>query len=145
MCRCSWRTTSRRSPARSRPPRGGRWPSPRASAPTRPGTVASGAGRRGPPSGGAARRAGGGGRRGQAGSIVEVLEQKDCRTDAERAIREINPGIYACAVGFLREAVAALRPNNAAGELYLTDIVAFASNLGKRVVNVPSRAEVLVG
>ncbi len=83
--------------------------------------------------------------RGADGNVIEVREQKDCKSDAERAIREINPGIYASSVEFMREAVGALTPNNAQGELYLTDIVAFAANLGKRVVPVTSRAEVLVG
>jgi bifunctional UDP-N-acetylglucosamine pyrophosphorylase / glucosamine-1-phosphate N-acetyltransferase len=83
--------------------------------------------------------------RGADGNVIEVREQKDCKNDNERAIREINPGIYASSVAFMREALRALTPNNAQGELYLTDIVSFAANLGKKVVAVPSRAEVLVG
>ena len=83
--------------------------------------------------------------RNKEGHVVEVREQKDLRTDAERACKEINPGIYAASIAFMREAVATLEPNNAQGELYLTDIVAFAANANERVVAVPSRAEVLVG
>jgi len=80
------------------------------------------------------------------GAIVEVREQKDLKSDAERAIREINPGIYACEVDFLREAVAGLTPNNAQGEYYLTDIVAFAARAGRGgVVAVPSREDVIAG
>jgi len=80
-----------------------------------------------------------------AGNVREIREQKDLRTDTERACREINPGIYASSVAFMREAIATLQPNNAQGELYLTDIVAFAGSAGKKVAAVPSRAEVLAG
>ncbi len=79
------------------------------------------------------------------GDVAEIREQKDLKTDAERACREINPGIYASSVSFLRDALASLQPNNAQGEYYLTDIVAFAVKGGTRVAAVPSRAEVLVG
>jgi bifunctional UDP-N-acetylglucosamine pyrophosphorylase / glucosamine-1-phosphate N-acetyltransferase len=79
------------------------------------------------------------------GEILEIREHRDLTTDRERQVREINPGIYLGSALFLREAIASLRPNNAQGELYLTDIVSFAKGHGKRTVGVPSRAEVLVG
>jgi bifunctional UDP-N-acetylglucosamine pyrophosphorylase/glucosamine-1-phosphate N-acetyltransferase len=79
------------------------------------------------------------------GNVVEIREQKDLRSDAERATKEINPGIYAASIAFMREAIATLQPNNAQGELYLTDIVAFAANANERICAIPSRAEVLVG
>jgi bifunctional UDP-N-acetylglucosamine pyrophosphorylase/glucosamine-1-phosphate N-acetyltransferase len=83
--------------------------------------------------------------RDDAGHILEIREQKDLRNDAERAIREINPGIYASSVSFFTEALASLQPNNAQGELYLTDIIAYAAKKSWQVVGVDSRAEVLVG
>ena len=83
--------------------------------------------------------------RNAAGDIVEIREQKDLKTDAERAVREMNPGVYAASVAFLREALAKLTPNNAQGEYYLTDIVKFAVEQGKRVASVPSRANVMEG
>lgn len=79
------------------------------------------------------------------GSIIEIREQKDLRTDAERGICEINPGIYAASVTFFKESLASLQPNNAQGELYLTDIISFAAKKSLSVVGVDSRAEVLVG
>jgi len=79
------------------------------------------------------------------GSIVEIREQKDLKSDAERAIKEWNPGIYAASVAFLKAALASLTPNNAQGEYYLTDIVAFAAKQGKRVVGVPSNPAVMDG
>ena len=58
------------------------------------------------------------------GHIVRICEQKDLKTDEERATKEINPGIYASSLSFLREALESLQPNNAQNEYYLTDIVA---------------------
>jgi bifunctional UDP-N-acetylglucosamine pyrophosphorylase / glucosamine-1-phosphate N-acetyltransferase len=63
------------------------------------------------------------------GRIQRVQEERDC-TPSERAIREFNPGVYAMRAGFLREAVQKLKPTNAQGELYLTDLVAMASEHG---------------
>jgi bifunctional UDP-N-acetylglucosamine pyrophosphorylase/glucosamine-1-phosphate N-acetyltransferase len=77
--------------------------------------------------------------------IQEIREHRDLRTEEERGTREINPGIYVGSVSFLREALFALAPNNAQGELYLTDIVAFARARAKKTLGVDSRAEVLVG
>jgi bifunctional UDP-N-acetylglucosamine pyrophosphorylase / glucosamine-1-phosphate N-acetyltransferase len=83
--------------------------------------------------------------RDERGKVALVREERDLRSPAERAVREINPGIYAAGAPLLREALAALEPNNAQGELYLTDIVSFAAKRGMHVAGVPSRAEVLVG
>lgn len=64
-----------------------------------------------------------------AGRITGVVEQKDA-TAEQRAIREVNPGVYLARAAFLREAIAALTPNNAQNELYLTDVVAAAARAG---------------
>jgi bifunctional UDP-N-acetylglucosamine pyrophosphorylase/glucosamine-1-phosphate N-acetyltransferase len=79
------------------------------------------------------------------GEVVEIREERDLRSPEERAVREINPGIYASSVGVLREALESLTPENAQGELYLTDVVSFASNAGERVATVPLDATVLSG
>jgi bifunctional UDP-N-acetylglucosamine pyrophosphorylase/glucosamine-1-phosphate N-acetyltransferase len=79
------------------------------------------------------------------GEPTEIREHKDLRTDAERAVREINPGIFFAKTALFRELVAKLQPNNAQGELYLTDVIALSRAKGARVIAVPSRAEVLVG
>ncbi|MDB4946619.1 MAG: glmU [Labilithrix sp.] len=79
------------------------------------------------------------------GNVIEIREQKDLKSDAERAIKEWNPGIYAADVGFLKEALASLTPNNAQGEYYLTDIVSFAASRGEVVAGVRSRPEVMDG
>jgi bifunctional UDP-N-acetylglucosamine pyrophosphorylase/glucosamine-1-phosphate N-acetyltransferase len=67
--------------------------------------------------------------RDEAGHAVRIQEERDC-SPAERAIKEWNPGVYVVRAGFLREAVERLRPSNAQGELYLTDLVAMAAQSG---------------
>ncbi|HEX8793296.1 MAG TPA: bifunctional UDP-N-acetylglucosamine diphosphorylase/glucosamine-1-phosphate N-acetyltransferase GlmU [Polyangiaceae bacterium] len=79
------------------------------------------------------------------GQVQLVREDRDIRADDERAVREINAGIYAANVALWREALATLQPNNAQGELYLTDVVAFASNAGERIATVQLAADVLAG
>lgn len=64
------------------------------------------------------------------GAVLRICEQKDLKTDAERAVREVNPGVYAFRASFLREALAHLSPNNAQGEYYLTDVVEAAAREG---------------
>ena len=64
--------------------------------------------------------------RNQDGAVVGVREDRDAST-AERAVREVNPGMYCSTVEFLARTIAGLRADNAQGELYLTDIVAAAA------------------
>jgi bifunctional UDP-N-acetylglucosamine pyrophosphorylase/glucosamine-1-phosphate N-acetyltransferase len=63
------------------------------------------------------------------GKVTAIREHKDA-SEAERAIREINPAIYAMRAPFLRDALSKLSSNNAAGEFYLTDVVAQAAERG---------------
>jgi len=61
------------------------------------------------------------------GHVTGVVEEKDA-TPEERALTEVNAGIYAAPAAFLRTATAGLATRNAQGEYYLTDIVAAAAN-----------------
>ncbi len=65
----------------------------------------------------------------EGGRIIGIREHRDC-SEGELAIDEINTGLYAASLPFLREALAQLQPNNDQGELYLTDIVASAATRG---------------
>jgi bifunctional UDP-N-acetylglucosamine pyrophosphorylase/glucosamine-1-phosphate N-acetyltransferase len=67
--------------------------------------------------------------RGADGLLERVVEHKDANS-VERGLDEVNPGVYAADAGFLRHALEQLTPNNAQGELYLTDIVALARKEG---------------
>jgi bifunctional UDP-N-acetylglucosamine pyrophosphorylase/glucosamine-1-phosphate N-acetyltransferase len=78
-----------------------------------------------------------------AGRVVAVREHRDC-TEAERAIDEVNSGVYAARADWLREALARLAPDNDQGELYLTDAVALAA-AGGAVVTVAAEAAALLG
>ena len=79
------------------------------------------------------------------GNILEIREQRDLKSDAERAIKEWNPGIYAATRKFFDAALVSLEPNNAQGEYYLTDIVSFAAKRGDKIASVPSNPAVMDG
>jgi len=63
------------------------------------------------------------------GQVAKIVEARDA-TAAERAINEINTGIYVAQAGFLRMALAQIRPENSQHEYYLTDIVAIGRASG---------------
>jgi bifunctional UDP-N-acetylglucosamine pyrophosphorylase / glucosamine-1-phosphate N-acetyltransferase len=63
------------------------------------------------------------------GQIIKIVEARDASPE-ERAVREINTGIYCVSAAFLFTALERLRPVNAQGEYYLTDIVAQAVTAG---------------
>lgn len=64
------------------------------------------------------------------GSVVGIVEEKDA-TAAQKAVCEINSGIYCVDGPFLFDAVACLSSDNAQGEYYLTDIVRAAVEQGR--------------
>ena len=66
------------------------------------------------------------------GRFIGIREHKDC-SEQERAIDEINAGFYCFDSEALRPALANLTPNNAQGELYLTDAVAAFVQRGAEV------------
>jgi bifunctional UDP-N-acetylglucosamine pyrophosphorylase/glucosamine-1-phosphate N-acetyltransferase len=74
--------------------------------------------------------------RGPAGELLGIVEEADATVE-QRAIHEVNSGIYAFDADFLRGALPALRGDNAAGEVYLTDLVAAAVGQGRPVAGVP--------
>ncbi|WP_129350402.1 bifunctional UDP-N-acetylglucosamine diphosphorylase/glucosamine-1-phosphate N-acetyltransferase GlmU [Sorangium cellulosum] len=79
-----------------------------------------------------------------AGRVVGIREHKDASA-AERAIAEVNPGVYLARAAFLERALAALTTDNAQGELYLTDIVAQAARAGGAAAVVADDVGSLVG
>ncbi|MDO8434640.1 MAG: bifunctional UDP-N-acetylglucosamine diphosphorylase/glucosamine-1-phosphate N-acetyltransferase GlmU [Candidatus Binatus sp.] len=70
--------------------------------------------------------------RDSAGRVISIREARDA-SPAERAIGEINTGVYLVEASLLRSALANLKPNNAQKEYYLTDIVADAVSRGEKV------------
>jgi bifunctional UDP-N-acetylglucosamine pyrophosphorylase/glucosamine-1-phosphate N-acetyltransferase len=75
-------------------------------------------------------------RNGELERVVETKADGDA-TDAERAIREVNVGIYVFAGGSLLRALDDLEPANAQGELYLPDVIPALIASGKRVIGHP--------
>ncbi|HVY37409.1 MAG TPA: NTP transferase domain-containing protein [Polyangia bacterium] len=65
--------------------------------------------------------------RDQRGNVIGVVEEKDASSE-ERAITEVNAGIYCGPTDFFREATSKLTARNAQGEYYLTDIIARAAD-----------------
>lgn len=66
------------------------------------------------------------------GRPVAIVEHKDA-TAAERAVREINSGTYCFRAHDLLAGLSRLRPNNAKGEYYITDVISFLVNRGRPV------------
>ncbi len=75
--------------------------------------------------------------RDQGGRALRVVEEKDA-SDAERAIREVNAGLYCAEADFLWRALGRVGSRNAQGEFYLPDLVAMAADLARvATVQVP--------
>jgi len=70
------------------------------------------------------------------GAFRRIVEQKDA-TDDERAIAEVNAGIYAFGANALRDQLANLTTDNAQGEKYLTDVIQHLREAGSEVEAVP--------
>jgi bifunctional UDP-N-acetylglucosamine pyrophosphorylase/glucosamine-1-phosphate N-acetyltransferase len=70
--------------------------------------------------------------RSEAGSVERIVEEKDA-TDDELEIGEVNAGLYAFDLDWLRAAIGRLQPSPATGELYLTELVTLARADGRLV------------
>ena len=75
----------------------------------------------------------------QDGAIARIVEERDA-TPAERALTEINAGIYALALEPLPEAMAALAAQNAQGEYYLPDLIGIYRRRGLGVSTLTLRS-----
>ncbi len=78
------------------------------------------------------------------GTIEGIVEHKDA-TPAQRRIREVYTGVMAAPTAALKRWLAALTNHNAAGEYYLTDVVAMAvrEHVGVVATHAHDEAEVL--
>ncbi|THA26041.1 bifunctional UDP-N-acetylglucosamine diphosphorylase/glucosamine-1-phosphate N-acetyltransferase GlmU [Streptomyces sp. RKND-216] len=66
------------------------------------------------------------------GAVSAIVEHKDA-SDAQRAVREINSGVFAFDAKLLIDALGKLRTDNSQGEEYLTDVLGIAREAGHRV------------
>ncbi|WP_079145546.1 bifunctional UDP-N-acetylglucosamine diphosphorylase/glucosamine-1-phosphate N-acetyltransferase GlmU [Streptomyces lydicus] len=66
------------------------------------------------------------------GAVTAIVEHKDA-TDTQRAIREINSGVFAFDARLLVDALGKVRTDNSQGEEYLTDVLGIVREAGHRV------------
>lgn len=95
--------------------------------------------------------------RGPNGGFRRIVEEKDA-TPEERAVREVNSGVYCFRRPRLKEALRSLRTDNRQQEYYLTDTLTYLRDHGGRVgveragdarellgVNTPQQLEIVEG
>lgn len=79
----------------------------------------------------------------EAGEVLKIVEARDANEE-EKAVREINTGIYCARSDFLFDAVRKIGNTNAQGEYYFTDIFEIARREGHRtgsfIIPDPSEA-----
>lgn len=71
------------------------------------------------------------------GRFRAIVEHADA-SEAERAIREVNPSYYCFRVADLLPALDQIKPNNKKGEYYITDVLGLFVAAGKTVVAISS-------
>lgn len=67
-----------------------------------------------------------------AGKLSAIVEEREC-TKEQREIREVNPSYYCFDSKRLFESLDKIKPDNAKGEYYLTDAIAFLRKSGDGV------------
>ncbi|MEU8648414.1 bifunctional UDP-N-acetylglucosamine diphosphorylase/glucosamine-1-phosphate N-acetyltransferase GlmU [Streptomyces sp. NPDC048737] len=66
------------------------------------------------------------------GAVTGIVEHKDA-SEAQRAVREINSGVFAFDGRLLAQALKQVRTDNSQGEEYLTDVLGILREAGHRV------------
>ena len=64
--------------------------------------------------------------------ILRIVEERDA-TPEERAVREVNAGLYAFFAPHLKEVLPEVGPSEATGEIYLTEVVSLMTSRGMEV------------
>ena len=70
------------------------------------------------------------------GAVGAIVEERDA-SPAQRAVREVNVGVYCARVPLLFDLLRRVTPDNAQGEIYLTDIVARAAAANLTIADLP--------
>ena len=78
------------------------------------------------------------------GSLDRIVEQKDA-AENELAVSEVNSGTYVFRFADLRDQLASVGVENAAGEKYLTDVIGLLRGAGSDVAAVPVSESWIVG
>jgi len=69
----------------------------------------------------------------QTGHVLRIVEERDCANDEERAIVEVNAGVYLFDRQLLCAALQRIDNNNSQQEYYLTDAVRLLAQQGHMV------------
>ncbi len=78
-------------------------------------------------------------------TVTAVIEEADASPEQKR-LNVINAGTYCARRAFLEETLAQIRPDNAQGEFYLTDIVGIGHRAKKRIgVVIGNNSEEVLG
>ena len=82
--------------------------------------------------------------RDEGGNIKAIVEEKDANM-FEKEIKEINSGIYCLDIEELLSAIKLIKPDNAQGEYYLTDVIKIMNDKGLKTgaVIVEDNTEIL--
>lgn len=72
----------------------------------------------------------------EAGNVVGIVEEPEA-TPEQRALREVNAGVYVFDAAWLWENLPRIQPSPVKGEYYLTDAIGLAVAQGKRVAALP--------
>src|SRR5690606_32880274 len=75
--------------------------------------------------------------RDESGAVARIVEQKDA-TPEERAVTEINAGVYVFRAPSLRLQLSRVGTSNAQGEKYLTDVVGLLRGADEQVAATPA-------
>jgi len=70
--------------------------------------------------------------RNDSGRFLAIVEEKDA-TRTQKAIREVNTGLYCFKREELLEGLSHVRPDNRSGEYYLTDVLSWLFRSGRKV------------
>ena len=83
--------------------------------------------------------------RDEGGNIKGIVEEKDADPLQKKHIKEINSGIYCFDIEELLNAIDKIKPNNAQGEYYLTDVIKIMNDEGLKTgaVIVEDNTEIL--
>lgn len=76
--------------------------------------------------------------------VAKIVEYKDA-SDEEKAVTEINPGIYAFNTEWLWNNIHLIKNDNSQNEYYLTDIAALAIEEGCKIYTAPISYKEVIG
>ena len=78
------------------------------------------------------------------GHVIGIVEERDA-TPSQRAVCEVNSGVYCLQAAFLFAALPRVGRHNAQGEQYLTDVVGLAAADGLPIAHLATEPEEILG